>query len=256
MRRILPALLFVTVVAATFPGPTLAQRRDDPLRFLRWPVQDAAGLVTGFSGAEWVATAGAGAGLLILSQYDRALTDQVAGITEGTHVTVIEEFGNVKVVRPMATVILLGAFMSGDDRFQDAAFTSLQAVIYSNLVTNLLKTAVGRSRPYQEQGPSSFEPFNGGTSFPSGHSTTAFAFLTPWFLYYGGVAGGALLIVATATAFSRMATNFHWFSDVVGGSAIGYLTARALVRRHQGKSGRIDIQPTLGPAGVGLEMRF
>lgn len=238
------------------PGPATAQRRDDPLRFLRWPVQDAAGLVSGFSGAEWIATAGAGAGLLFLSRYDRPLTEEVAGFTEGTHVTVIEEFGNVKVVRPMATVILLGAFMSGDDRFQDAAFTSLQAVIYSNLVTNLLKTAVGRSRPYEEEGPSSFEPFAGGTSFPSGHSTTAFAFLTPWFLYYGGVAGGALLVVATATAFSRMATNFHWFSDVVGGSAVGYLTARALVRRHQGKGDRIDIQPTLGPAGVGLEMRF
>lgn len=252
MRHALAALL---LLSAFVPGAA-AQRRDDPLRFVRWPVEDAAGLVAGFSRSEWIATAGAGAGLLVLSRYDRGLTEDVAGITEGAHVTVVEEIGNVKVVRPVGAVIFLGALMSGDDRFQDAAFTSLQAVVYSNLVTNLLKTAIGRARPYQGEGPSVFEPFTGGTSFPSGHATTAFAFLTPWFLYYPGLPGAALLVVATATAFSRMATNFHWFSDVVGGSAVGFLTARALVRRHQGSPGRVTLNPTLGPGSVGLELRF
>jgi len=252
MRRFLPVLLLVS----TWTVDVGAQLRSDPLRFLEWPVEDAAGLIGGFSGAEWIATAGTGIGLVYLSRYDQGLTDEVVGITEGTHIAIVEEFGNVKVIRPMGAVILIGALMSGNDRFQDAAFTSLEAVIYSNLVTNFLKTAVGRSRPYQQEGPSEFQPFAGGTSFPSGHATTAFAFLTPWFLYYPGVPGAVLLVVATATAFSRMATNFHWFSDVVGGSAVGFLTARALVRRHQGRSGRIDIQPTLGPTGVGLELRF
>jgi membrane-associated phospholipid phosphatase len=68
-----------------------------------------------------------------------------------------------------------------------------------------------------------------GESFPSGHTTAAFAAAqvfsdrTPpgewgWrVLAYG---------LATATAYARVKDNVHWTSDVVAGAALGMATGR------------------------------
>lgn len=70
---------------------------------------------------------------------------------------------------------------------------------------------------------------SGFTSFPSGHTATAFAaaewFRTeywqrsPWI----GMAGYA---AAAATGVLRVYNNRHWVSDVVAGAAIGFLSTR------------------------------
>ncbi|HET8572692.1 MAG TPA: phosphatase PAP2 family protein [Edaphocola sp.] len=67
------------------------------------------------------------------------------------------------------------------------------------------------------------------TSFPSGHTATAFAAAewlraeywqrSPWV----GVAGYA---AATATGILRLYNNRHWVSDVIAGAAVGFLSTR------------------------------
>lgn len=73
---------------------------------------------------------------------------------------------------------------------------------------------------------------NGGTStsFPSGHTATAFMGaellrreyrdVSPWI----GVAG---YTVATGTGFFRMYNNRHWLTDVLAGAGIGILSVQA-----------------------------
>ncbi|MFE9930849.1 bifunctional phosphatase PAP2/diacylglycerol kinase family protein [Streptomyces sp. NPDC005533] len=67
------------------------------------------------------------------------------------------------------------------------------------------------------------------TSFPSGHSASAFAFTAGLALESPGWAA-ALAPVAASVAFSRVYTGVHYPSDVVAGAALG-VAAAAVVRR-------------------------
>ena len=76
-----------------------------------------------------------------------------------------------------------------------------------------------------------YRPFSGNTSFPSGHTTVAFATAAalaresrarwvPWVAYP----------VAALVGWSRLRDNRHWASDVVAGAAVGYGAAVATER--------------------------
>ncbi|HEX7071890.1 MAG TPA: phosphatase PAP2 family protein, partial [Rhodothermales bacterium] len=225
---------------------------------LVWPVEDVKAISSDFN-VSALALIGAGAGIYALAQTDpglnRALRD-AAPSTDGPLFRAVEEFGNARVVRPAMAMVFLGSLASGNERFQDASFTTLESVVLANLLTNVLKAAFGRSRPYQDEGPSRFNPFSGNTSFPSGHSATAFALVTPWMYYYPSPWTSGLLVLGAGTALSRVASNVHWVSDVVAGSTIGFLTAYVLTHTHIERTESITISPIVTSEGTGVTVAF
>ncbi len=249
-------LLFVGTTTAWAQTPDLP---PDPYRFVLWTGGDAKASVNGlFSPRALYAAVGIGGVLLLLSSQDPALTEGAVELAEGLGPRLrktLNEIGNVKAVRPMAFIMFLGSLTSRSRRLQDAAFTSLEAIILANLITNVLKSVVGRARPSQELGARHFQPFSGDRSFPSGHATTVFAFTTPWLLYYGNVPTIGLFVLGAGTAFVRMADNFHWFTDVLVGSAIGFTTAYGLTRRHQREGSRVSITPVVSTEQSGVMVR-
>jgi hypothetical protein len=64
-------------------------------------------------------------------------------------------------------------------------------------------------------------PNGGNHSFPSGHTTTAFAFASyvasehPWYV------GVPAYIMASYVGFCRMQDNYHFLHDVVAGATLG-----------------------------------
>jgi membrane-associated phospholipid phosphatase len=89
----------------------------------------------------------------------------------------------------------------------------------------MVKLLVGRSRPEMWLGPFDHTRTAAG-SFPSGHTTSAFAL--------GGVlmlaspnplVRAIVFLIAAAIGFSRVLSFRHWTSDVVASAAIGLFSA-------------------------------
>jgi membrane-associated phospholipid phosphatase len=153
---------------------------------------------------------------------------------------------------------------------------SAEAIAISAAATYMLKGIAGRNRPYVNNldsdhfGLGSGFGSGGHTSFPSGHSTAAFALASVvaseskihWphaARYVPFVAYGA----ATAVAVARVYSDKHWASDVFLGAGIGTLTGLGVVRYHRlHPDSRLDrwllhtqiMLPGPGQVGVGWTM--
>lgn len=176
-------------------------------------------------------------GMYFLSHFDEALNTSVKSLYNGGfkhYFNAVDRFGNALYVIPAMAGITGLSLTGNDQKFQDAAFTSLQASIVAAFLSGIGKYIVGRSRPYEKKGAHYFSPFRGlDESFPSGHSSTAFAFITPWVYYYPGPLTYILLAIPASTALARMIFDRHWATDVLTGSLIGILVGYNLARWHK-----------------------
>lgn len=101
------------------------------------------------------------------------------------------------------------------------------------LVATLLKRAIGRGRPetWSADTPLSFQSFNWSAyeyqSFPSGHSTTAFAFAAVLAFLWPRAFWPAM-VFAAAIAVSRIIVGEHYPTDITAGAVLGLLGAYAV----------------------------
>lgn len=262
-RYALAALLVIAVIG---PGPAVpaahAQEGRVPEvnggRFLRWVAGDPGGLARGLTSRHAVYTLGAGGTLVLFTLADPSLSGSAGEAREqdnGPFLNAANEVGNWRYAVPAAGVTFGASLLTDNTRFQDAAFTSLESVVYADLLSSLLKGLVGRARPRRLEGPYDFEPFSEQRSFPSGHTSVAFALVTPWVAYYPGPITYGLFVLTTGTAVARVVRGDHWSSDVVAGAAIGTLIGYALANRHGRHPDGFSVIPTLTLNGAGLAVR-
>jgi membrane-associated phospholipid phosphatase len=125
------------------------------------------------------------------------------------------------------------------------AIELLQAGLYAEAITEVLKFGTGRARPLQDEGAFKFHPFNIHNlyeSFPSGHATSAMALSTVMFRHAHSTFWKIMAFVpAGFTVFSRFYQDWHWPSDLFFGSAMGFSTGMWVVNLHEGRRHRINI---------------
>jgi membrane-associated phospholipid phosphatase len=136
--------------------------------------------------------------------------------------------------------IYFGGILFKDGDLRTTGRMVLEAVAVSGIITSVIKTAIGRSRPYTEEGVLRFRGMQfdvGTTSFPSGHATVAFAISTVLAKRCGNdVIACGLYGLAGITAVSRIYHDDHWLSDVILGSCIGWFVGDAVVEEEEQKA--------------------
>jgi membrane-associated phospholipid phosphatase len=141
------------------------------------------------------------------------------------------------------------------ERAADLAVHGTEAVVVGLGTSFALKAMLGRARPYisADTNPRNFglgRGFNSADyeSFPSGHSTAAFAAAAAvssetaeWWPRTKWVIGPVMYTGASLVGLSRMYEDKHWASDVVMGAAVGVFAGLKTVRfNHTHVGNRID----------------
>ncbi|HEY5144835.1 MAG TPA: phosphatase PAP2 family protein [Solirubrobacteraceae bacterium] len=132
--------------------------------------------------------------------------------------------------------------LAGGPKGRRAAASGLAGVGVASAVVNVaVKPLWRRSRPdrvLQEVPLARHVPMPGSTSFPSGHSASAFAFATGVAHVMPG-AGVPVRALAALVAYSRVHTGVHYPGDVIAGSltggALAQITTHVLDRRRRGR---------------------
>jgi membrane-associated phospholipid phosphatase len=121
----------------------------------------------------------------------------------------------------------------GGSRGRRAAATGLVSVGVSSAAVNIVGKSLGdRRRPDREAAQVALArqvPMPASSSFPSGHSASAFAFATA----VGHVlpeVGAPLRALAALVAYSRVHTGVHYPGDVIVGGLLGTALAQGTAR--------------------------
>lgn len=257
------------------PAGMTAGADSDPDRFTHLPrllLDDTVHVVTApsrWDRSDWTTVglsvaAVVGTGLVLDRGADRFMTNHARPSWDRAAKDVENLGGTPSVLIAGGTYLAGVAFKDPEVRATgvDAMVTMGLAQL---LLTLPLKVAVGRSRPSKDLGTTDFHPFNGGLSFPSGHTTQAFALASvisehadrPWVT---GVSYGLAGLVGLARVEQRQ----HFMSDVVAGALIGTFMGKAVVgynqslRANAGSKARskvaVSFVPVLQPGGYGLSV--
>jgi len=216
MRTLLMILLFsnCTLASTILPADTLPSRKPITLRAFYTP----ASLIIG--------------GLLSSGHSEEAIRNEVA--EERSHLiphfhTKIDDYLQFSPLAVAYGLDAIGLHSKTDIINRSVILIKGEAMALTT--TTLLKYATHTLRP---DGSS----YN---SFPSGHTTQAFAAATflneeykdryPWMPY-------ASYTLASSVGLLRVANNRHYISDVLVGAGIGYLSMKVAYWTHQYKWGK------------------
>lgn len=184
------------------------------------------------SSAKWWILAGVGTAALIAADHrvSQALPFSGTSVNFGTAAS---RAGQWYTVFPAAGAFLAVGAALHDDKLEETGALGLQALVDAGVVTNVVKVVARRERPAAFDHGGHFE--KGGGSFPSGHSTEAWALATVVAGEYGNhkwvpyVSYGYAALIST----SRVLAQTHFTSDVFVGGAIGFFIGRYVVHTQQ-----------------------
>ncbi len=129
-------------------------------------------------------------------------------------------------VAPIGFAVPVGLMATGwiqnDKALSKKGYVTGASLLLAVALTTTLKYSINRQRPFDTFSDVDKQADGGGPSFPSGHTTVAFAtaaslsFAYPkWYVIVPSFAW------AGSVAFSRMHLGLHYPSDILGGIVIG-----------------------------------
>ncbi len=210
--------------------------------------------------AEWWAGLGAvTAGLVVTDRRTTHIFENSSGqVRYGNN---ISKIGATYTVIPEVAGFYLYGVLADNQKARETGVLGGEALIDGLIVVEVLKTVAGRNRPNAAKEPGYF--FDGGASFPSGHTIATFALASVISHEYGNhkwvpfVAYGLASVVGAARYTARQ----HYASDIFVGGAMGYFIGRYVVNTHEAHAGHHHAsimpiaQPSTSTFGLQVDLR-
>jgi membrane-associated phospholipid phosphatase len=225
---------------------------------------DSRDLVTApvrWDGKDWMKLVAIGGTTAALTAVDRPVQEffqkHQTPLLSDVSAYALEPFGNIYSFTTMAGFLAHG-FIARSDRSISTGLLALESYLISGLIVRVPKLFAGRVRPDAWWGPTPGE-WRGpgkGKSFPSGHTTSAFAVASVIAFRYSGHKWVPVTAytLAALTGVSRMYDNRHWLSDVFAGAVIGTVTGRFICR--QKRNNQLSLQPARIGGLSGLQLVY
>jgi membrane-associated phospholipid phosphatase len=218
---------------------------------------------TQWDGGDWLRVGLFGGGTILLMQVDQQIRDAVTK-DQRYFRTVPMEAGRLWAETYPPVLFFTGfavhAWLTSDVASKKIAFEIAQAMLYSGGVRMLSGAAIGRARPYSNEGPKSFHPFSRHTpsqdyqSIPGGHCVIGFALSTVLSRNAGPMWLKVLAYVPAGLTFvSRVYQDRHWTSDDFIGASLGYFVATWVVDQHEQGESRVHVSSVF-PLTIGITL--
>lgn len=212
-----------------------------------------------FSVSDWLLTAGAAGGSYLLMHADQEIKNKIGRLNAETLNGDFWDFPTSYGIIAYANIFSLTTYAVGlfsrEDEIRKLGRLLFESISYSGILVMSARIIAGRERPYSGEGPWKWRGptlDNEIQSFPSGHTTVAFALSTVLAEYFDSIWSRAVFYgTAGLTAYARVLNNQHWFSDVVVGALIGIVSGlHVMTREHERNTGEknftgIKITPSL-----------
>ncbi len=192
---------------------------------------------------------------------DRPVRDEMRRHTPNNNgfMLTVERFGVEYAALTVGGFYLAGAM--GNETAGEVAQDGLTAsIIASGMITPAIKFIAGRARPRENTGIADFHPFStnysSNSSFPSGHTTEAFALASVIANHYEATwVACASYSVASLVGVARSYHGAHFASDVLTGALIGTLVGKSVVARNKSlRSRKVVLLPEIAPGLVGVRL--
>ncbi len=204
--------------------------------------------------AGWASLAVVGTALVI----DRPLRDEMRRHTgDNAFITQVERFGSQYAAGVIGGFYVVGALADNETSMQVAGDSFAASLIASGIITPAIKLVVGRSRPRAGEAVFNFRPFSDtNASFPSGHTTEAFALASVIANHYDETwVACASYSVAGLVGLARTYHHAHFASDVVAGAMIGTLVGKSVVAHNRTlRSAKLVLLPEIAPGMTGVRL--
>ena len=175
----------------------------------------------------------------------------------------VSKTGAAYTVIPTAAAFYLTGVLVDNQKARETGVLGAEAMLDGIIVYGVVKTVASRNRPNSVKDAGKF--FSGGSSFPSGHAMTSWAFASVVAHEYAHTRVVPIIAygLAAMVTGARIAARQHYASDVLAGGAAGwfigtyvYHTHELHLGHHHGLAARFvpEVEPGTRTYALGLNL--
>ena len=159
---------------------------------------------------------------------DYTLFSEINGLAGRSHLLDVVMIGVAKYSPSIYALALALLWLTWKPKNQRAAFLAGISALVALGLGQIVGHAFPRDRPYLAHRVSLLITHSPDTSFPSDHTTLAFAVaFVVW--HFNRRAGALMMIFGVVLAVARVFVGAHYPGDVIGGAVLGAVTSLVLL---------------------------